>query len=667
EGDGGSLRVSLLVADEWDVPVARVDSLLLRPMNPEALRAAGAVGPDGLFGVDWATLPVDRTAVDGVAWWPVLGEPTAPDTALAYPDVASLLSAMDAGAAAPPVIVTPVAAGGDGPLPVRARRITAQVLVRLREWLADERLSGSRLVVLTRGAAGAGSTDPGDLAGAGVWGLVRSAQTEQPDRFVLVDIDDNPRSAAVLAAAVATGEPQLLVRDGVVSVPRLVRADATGTAPSPDWGTGTVLITGATGALGGVLARHLVTTHGVTRLLLLSRRGPDAPGAAELRTELADLGAVADLVACDVADRDALAAVLDAIPDEQPLSAVVHTAGILDDGLVSDLTPQRLDAVLLPKVDAAWHLHELTQRWDLSAFVVYSSVAGLLGTAGQANYAAGNTFLDALVRHRHARGLPASSLAWGLWEQSSGLTDHLGEVDLKRMARFGLLPLSSHDAMELFDAAHRTTEPVLAVTRLDLGGLRVRGEQPPPLLRGLVQVPRREETDPTAHTASLVRRLAAAAPQDRDRILLDLVRNRVAAVLGHSDASGVGEDRAFQELGFDSLTAVELRNQLNAATGLRLPTTLVFDHPTPVLLAAMLGKELVVDEEPAQAPVLDDLDRLEATIRSGAWPGDARDEIGNRLRRLLDLHLAQVRGAGGSADLDSASDEELFALVDELD
>jgi NADP-dependent 3-hydroxy acid dehydrogenase YdfG len=656
------LTVSVSVADEWDVPVARVDSLLLRPLNPEALRAAGAAPHDGLFAVEWMELPVDD-GTDDIAAWQVLGDTPWSGTAPSYPDVASLLRAMDAGAAAPAVVVAPTDGRDDEPVPVRARRVTSQVLEQLRAWLADERLSGSRLVVLTRGAAGA---DPTDLAGAGVWGLVRSAQTEQPDRFVLVDIDEDPRSAALLPAAVATGEPQLLVRGGAASVPRLNRAVAAETgSPAPDWGSGTVLITGATGALGVVLARHLVTEHGVSRLLLLSRRGPDAPGAGELRDELVGLGAAVDIVACDASDRDALAAVLDAIPDGRPLSAVVHTAGVLDDGLVPNLTRQRLEAVLRPKVDAAWHLHELTRRWDLSAFVVYSSVAGLLGTAGQANYAAGNAFLDALIRHRRAQGKPGTSLAWGLWEQTGGLTEHLAEVDLKRMARFGLLPLSSRDAMALFDAAQAMAEPILAVTRLDLGGLRARGEQPPPLLRALVRSGQRA-ADPAAGSASLARRLAAAAPQDRDRILVDLVRGSVAAVLGHADIGAVGVDRAFQELGFDSLTAVELRNQLNAATGLRLPTTLVFDHPTPAALAALLREQLLVDE-PTEVPVLSDLDRLETIIRSGAWDAATRGEIDARLRRLLDIHHQQVRGPAGDADLDSASDEELFALIDKFD
>ncbi|MBT2400189.1 SDR family NAD(P)-dependent oxidoreductase [Streptomyces sp. ISL-100] len=504
----------------------------------------------------------------------------------------------------PPVVVLPLlgepgGAGGSVDVPVAARVAAGRVLAAVQEFLADERLADWKLVVVTRGAVAAGVGEGvTDLVHAAVWGLVRSAQTENPGRIVLVDLDEETPTLSAVAVVLAADEPQAALRGRELRVPRLVRTraapSAVGQEPEPQWDRGTVLVTGATGALGGVLARHLVVRHGARRLLLLSRRGGDAPGATELLSELAELGADVSVVACDAADREALAEVVGAIPAEYPLVGVVHTAGVLDDGLLTSLTAERLDAVLRPKIDAVWNLHDLTRDHDLSAFVIYSSLAGLLGTAGQANYAAGNTFLDALAAHRRASGLPAVSLAWGLWEESSSLTGGLAETDRKRMARWGLLPLSSDDAMELFDAAPATGEAVLAVTRLDTNALRKQGAETLPLLRGLVPAaPRRAAgSGRISGDASLADRLAALTPADRERTITDLVRTQVAGVLGHSDASAVDAERAFQELGFDSLTAVELRNRLNTATGLRLPTTLVFDYPNPAALAAHLMREI---------------------------------------------------------------------------
>ncbi|MET9804906.1 beta-ketoacyl reductase, partial [Streptomyces sp. NPDC006368] len=355
------------------------------------------------------------------------------------------------------------------------------------------------------------------------------------------------------------------------------------------------------------------------------------------------------------------------------LTGVVHTAGVLDDATIESLTGERLDTVLRPKADAAWNLHELTRDLDVSAFVLYSSVAGLLGTAGQANYAAGNAFLDALAAHRRARGLPALSLAWGLWEETSAITGHLAEADLRRLARSGLLPLAGDDAMALFDAAHAAGESVLAVTRLDTRALRAQGDQVPVLLRGLVR------TAPKRRTASgagpdrgpgLAERLAALPAAERDRMLTDLVRGRVAAVLGHSDPGTIDGDRAVQELGFDSLTAVELRNQLGTETGLRLPTTLVFDHPTPRAIAAYLADRLAVKEVAPDEPVLAELSRLRAAIEGLASEEGAHGRITARLRELL---AAADTAAGAAApdqddeDLETASDEELFALIDEFE
>ncbi|MEE1931570.1 beta-ketoacyl reductase, partial [Streptomyces sp. TRM 70351] len=308
--------------------------------------------------------------------------------------------------------------------PQAAREATARVLGTVQEFLADERFTDTTLVVTTRGAVAVGAEDVTDLTHAGVWGLLRTAQTENPGRIVLADLDTTTSHTRLPL----DGEPQIAVREGKLLVPRLVRAQQSEETAPVRWDEGTVLVTGATGTLGAVLARHLVTTHGARHLLLLSRRGPDAPGATELAAELGALGADATLAACDAADRDALATVLDRIPEDRPLSAVVHTAGVLDDTVLADLTPERLDAVLRPKIDAAWNLHDLTREADLNAFVLYSSIAGLIGNAGQANYAAGNTWLDALAAHRTAHNQPATSLAWGLWQQASTISGDLSDT-----------------------------------------------------------------------------------------------------------------------------------------------------------------------------------------------------------------------------------------------
>ncbi|NUT96435.1 MAG: SDR family NAD(P)-dependent oxidoreductase, partial [Saccharothrix sp.] len=406
---------------------------------------------------------------------------------------------------------------GDGPLPDRTRRVTHRVLAELRKWVAGG-----------EGVLGVVVTD--DLAHATLPGLVRSAAAEHPGRF----------------AVLRDGEA---VEQVLVPAARPDQDDTT-------WDT--VLVTGASGALGGAIARHLVTRHRARKLVLLSRSGaaPDVEGAEVVA------------VACDAADRDALAAVL----AEHPVTAVVHAAGVVDDGVLDALTPEQVDRVLRPKVDAAWNLHELVG--EVQAFVLYSSIAGVLGTAGQANYAAGNTFLDALAAHRRAEGLPATSLAWGLWESDSTLSGGLSEVDRKRIRRLGLRPIAVEEALNAFDAAVATGAPVLAVTGLDRAALR---DDPHPALRDLA--PRRAAVKPRT------------VPTDV-RTLTDLVRTHVAAVLGHDDPSGIDARRAFSELGFDSLTAVELRNRLAEATGQRLPTTLVFDHPSPAALAEHLAGAL---------------------------------------------------------------------------
>ncbi|SBT95660.1 polyketide synthase 12, partial [Streptomyces sp. DI166] len=362
---------------------------------------------------------------------------------------------------------------------------------------------------------------------------------------------------------------------------------------------GTVLITGGTGTLGSLLARHLVTAYGVRHLLLIGRQGPDAPGAAELVAELGELGAVAEVAACDAADRDQLAALLDG----RRLTGVVHAAGVLADGVLTSLTPEQLATVWRPKVEAAVNLHELTRDTDLGMFVLYSSASGVFGGPGQANYAAANVYLDALAQHRRARGLPATSLAWGLWATASAMTGHLADGDIGRVARNGFVPLTDDQGNALFDAALARDGAHFVAADLDTAALRaaVAGKPVPPLLRGIVRGTARRTVDAVGpdRTDALAGRIGGLPPAERERFLLDLVRSHVAAVLGHLDPRVLDVERPFKDLGFDSLTSVELRNRVNAATGLRLPAALTFDHPTPAAVARLIAGELtgVHDED----------------------------------------------------------------------
>ncbi|WP_415624397.1 SDR family NAD(P)-dependent oxidoreductase [Phytohabitans flavus] len=426
---------------------------------------------------------------------------------------------------------------------------------------------------------------------------------------------------------------------------------------------GVVLITGGTGGLGGELARHLVVRRGVRKLLLTSRRGLDAPDAAGLRAELIGLGADVEVVACDVADRDALAVVLNG----RRLTAVVHTAGLLDDGLLESLTPERLSTVLRPKVDAAWHLHELTRDSDLAAFVLYSSSAGVMGSAGQANYAAGNSFLDGLAAHRRALGLPAISLAWGAWAQGTGMTSGLTDADMERMARAGLPPLSVDEGLAMFDAALGLDEANVVPMALDLSALRALPEVPS-LLRALVKTGRRAAANGhAATTVSLAQRLSGLRKAERTRTALEVVRGEAAAVLGHSGIEAVGSDIEFRALGFDSLTSVELRNRLNGLSGLRLPTTLVFDYPTPHAVADFLLANLMVEEAPA-ASIADEVDRLEAALLSSGVDGCDPQDLADRLERMaakLRQSVPVPAGKASEEDIRSASLDELLDIIDD--
>nr|AXL05988.1 polyketide synthase [uncultured bacterium] len=457
----------------------------------------------------------------------------------------------------------------------------------MQAWLRGAGLEQSRLVVATRGAVPAGGGTVTDPAAAAVWGLVRSAQAENPDRIVLVDLDPATETGAdtVLGKVLASGEPQVAVRGATLSAPRLARAE-TADLPETFRPEGTVLVSGA-GSLGALVARHLVSRHGVRSLVLASRRGVAAEGMAELVAELTEHGAAVTVVACDASDRAQVAALLDT---HRP-TAVVHTAGVLDDGVLEALTPARLATVFGPKVDAVAHLDELTRGMDLDAFVVFSSASGVFGSGGQGNYAAANAFLDVSMANRRAAGLPGISLAWGLWEQTGGMTAHLGNADQARASRGGVLAISPAEGMELFDAALGSGQALVVPVKLDLRGTRA-GRDVPYLLRGLVRVSRQQARAASTEDGGLARRLAGLAAAEQEALLLDLVRTQVAVVLGHAGPEGVREDAVFKDAGFDSLMSVELRNRLREATGLKLPATLIFDYPSPQALARYLRDEL---------------------------------------------------------------------------
>ncbi|WFB10963.1 SDR family NAD(P)-dependent oxidoreductase [Streptomyces sp. LX-29] len=543
------------------------------------------------------------------------------------------------------------------------------------------------LWLLTRGAV---STGPADqlthLTQAQVWGLGRVVALEHPDRWGgLIDLPQaaDERTLDRLCRVLADGgqEDQLAIRSSGVYVRRLVRARLGGGSAGRSWSPrGSVLVTGGTGALGAHVARWLVAA-GAEHLVLVSRRGAQAPGAEALREELSGLGVSVTLAACDVADRQALAGVLAAVPAEYPLTAVVHTAGILDDGVVDGLTEERIDAVLRPKADAAWHLHELTRDMDLSAFVLFSSLASTAGSPGQGNYAAANAFLDALAQHRRQNGLTATSIAWGAWADSGMAAD--AQVVEERLRRSGVVPMAPEPALSALRQAldHDDT----AVTVADLDWQRFAqsftATRPSALLGELPEAREalRAASDEDAVSASgsagtdLAHRLSGLSESGRERVLLDVVRNHAATVLGHASARTVDPERGFLDLGFDSLTAVELRNGLQRMTGLTFPATLLFDYPTPAALAAHLRAAIVPADHDGQAndpasadSALTELNKVEAALSSMESDED-RTKVVAKLNDMLTKWRGTVRATDEDDDgrIDAATDEEIFALIDD--
>jgi acyl transferase domain-containing protein/acyl-coenzyme A synthetase/AMP-(fatty) acid ligase len=623
--------------------------------QPSAPRPARAAEPDELYAVQWTEFAgQDGTVRAGELplAWTVSGLPAPDEVPVPAPGLVVLrLEGVDR----------------DSLSSAGAQRLAGKVLAFLQSWLSDDRFDDSRLVLVTRGAV---ATSRGDTViapgAAAVWGLAGSAQSEHPGRILLADLDDSESTATALpaaaAAAFATGEPRLAVRDGAVLVPRLAREEPAAEKNAWQWdpsGVGTVLVTGGTGTIGAAIARHLVARHGVRSLLLLSRSGEAAPGVPALLAELSAAGAEVRVAACDVADRAALAGVLAAIPAGQPLTAVVHAAGAVDDALLAGQTAQRLARVFGPKADAAWHLHELTRDLGLSAFVLCSSYAGVVGAAGQANYAAANAYLDALVQHRRALGLPGVSLAWGFWAERSGLTGDLDAADVARFARGGVLPLSTERALGSLDAAAGSGRPLLVLARFDPNL-----SDAPPLLRGLVGSPPPQAAGSTRRWGDRLSGLRAA---DQEALLLDLIRGHVAVLLGHPSPAAVEAERGFLDLGMSSLTGVELRNRLNAETGLRLPATLIFDQPAPEVLARHMRTLLSPGEGQAAAPpVFAELDELETAVVGAVLDRAERARLVTRLKALQwKLDEASQPGPADDADLFLAdTDDDIFKAID---
>ncbi|PAZ11415.1 polyketide synthase [Streptomyces sp. SA15] len=665
-----------VTATLWDgdgQPLVSVDGLSLRTVSRAQLGTSVA---SSLFRVDWTPAAQPEAAGAPTVRWAVVGADAAetPDVDH-YPDLAALRRHIADGGPAPDQVLLPCGPSAAGIEAAAARTAVHTALDTLRTWVEDEHFVKSRLVLCTRGAV---ETQPDDgvrdLAHSAVWGLARSAQLEHPDRLLLVDLDtdttlDDLIRSQVLARAETAEAAQFAIRGDLPLVPNLARHTAQAPAPDDPWpADGTTLITGAGGMIGGLLARHLVREHGVRHLLLLGRRGEETPGMADLRRELAEAGAEVHVAACDAADRDALAAVLDRIPPTAPLTAVVHAAGVVDDGLLASLTEEQVDRVLRPKIDAVVNLHHLTAPLGLRAFALCSSLAGTLGGGGQSAYAAANAYLDALCRRRRADGLPALALAWGPWEAEGGMTAQLAATDLRRIARSGMLPLSLDDGLALFDAALASGEPVLLPFRFEPRGLSAADRAAlPAALRALVPPPRSRTSGPGNSPAALRDRLRPLAQDDRVDALENLVRGEVATVLALPSPDAVPVTRAFKSLGFDSLMAVDLRNRLSTLTGVRLPATLVFDHPNARALAARLLSGMELDPATATDPALLALRDLETAVRS-MGPGNTEDRgvMATRLRVLLaTLEERDDEQPTKNVDLDSVSAEELVSLLDD--
>ncbi|MGW1615781.1 SDR family NAD(P)-dependent oxidoreductase [Streptomyces sp. NPDC002285] len=602
-GSGTDLTLDVTLWDADGFPAGRLEGVRLRAVNPADL-AGASENARHLYEVAWtavreqtAAVP-DRPAEATGTAWAVHGDESDPAVAAALHDLrAAGIQVSDEGADTV-VRFWPRPTGGNQPA-ATAHELAATALAELQTLIAlPSGEAPARIIWVTRGAVAAadGDTVP-EPAQSVLWGLARSARTEHPDLgLTLLDLDgsDEPPPLTTVADA---DEPELALRAGELLAPRLVRARPAPSdrpaAPIPT--DGTVLITGGLGAVGRNIARVLAE-NGVPRLLLTSRQGAADPRATEVIAELTAFGAEAEVAACDVADETAVAGVLARFGDASPLRGVVHCAGVLADGVMAELTPDRLAHVLRPKVDGAAHLHRLTAGHPLGLFLLVSSAAGVVGNAGQANYAAANVFLDQLAHHRRALGLPGTSVSFGAWAGEGLAAEH---ADLERMARLGHRALTPDQGRELTELSLRRDTPHLVAWALDLP--RLRNAAPTGALwRSLLPAPR------SARTGShrLADRLARLPEPERAARVLALVREEAAHALGLRSAESVRPDQPLRDLGMDSVTAVDLRNRISTRIGSKLPATLLFDHPTPTRLAAyLLAGALATTGRTSQKPV----------------------------------------------------------------
>ena len=670
-GGAGALRIaiapegegsSLLLADGEGRALGELNGILTRPLGPAEL--GGGRGGEGLLGLDWVEL--EKPAAGPGERLALLGGFDAPGLeAERHADLESLL-----GAGSPPALVVADCSAGEaatGAPPAAAREGTNRVLELLQRWVAEQGLADARLVLVTRGAVATAEGEDADPAAAALWGLVRSAQAEHPGRFCLIDLaaGAEPGPGLEAALAVAAAEPQLALRDGALRVPRLAPVAPTpgaeGVAMDPER---TVLICDGVERLGSLIATHLAGSYGVRHLVLAYVAGEETEPDPEMLARLEALGAEVRITRWDPADLEQMRGLIESIDPEHPLGAVIHAARVLDDGVIESLDDERLERALRPRAYAAWHLHELTRGLDLSRFLLVSCAAGVVGSAAQANYAAANTFLDGLAAHRRAQGLPAMALAWGPLEAASGGRE-LTEAMRARLGRTGLLPIAREHALELLDRALLVDRPFVAPIEVDRGALRAQARAGglPAVLRGLAPVSKR----PPGAEATLSVRLAAAPEERREAIALEEVRRHIATVLGHRSGQDIDPARPFQDLGFDSLSAVELRNRLDAATGMRLPPTLAFDYPTPAALAGYLAARCGEDgaEAPEDAVESALADLSEALERLGEG-GGARERIAMRLRAAAAGFSGEEpeRDELPAEELAAMSDDEVFALID---